>query len=293
MSLSMLALYLILDLIFIREVKGSFGIVQVNLLAMIAVVAFATWYDQSGSSLALTIRSFYILPLGYMMYSQVHNYIPQVNPGNFDPVLASWDRAIFSANPTEWIYRFSTPILTEYLQIWYNFFQILLVVAAVDFFRHRYDRYRIYASTLLLGFYLSYLLYFLMPAIGPRFHIHNFASIDRELPGLLLTVPFRDLINVGNNIPLESMTNPYDVVNRDCMPSGHTMMSLLAILLVWRYRSGVRWLVTVGGSSIIVSTVYLRYHYVVDVMAGALLAILLFLLHPLIMRLWKRWDVPV
>lgn len=293
MSLAMLFLYLVLDLIFIREVKSSFGIVQINLLAMIAVAAFATWYDQSGSPLALTIRSFYILPLGYMMYSQVHNYIPLVNTANFDPTLARWDRALFGVNPTEWTGRFAHPVLTEYLQIWYNCFQLLLVVPAVEFFRHRYDRYRIYASTLLLGFYLSYLLYFIMPAIGPRFYIHDFASIDRELPGLLVTVPFRDLINAGNNVPVGGMSNPYDFVNRDCMPSGHTMMSLLAILMAWRYRSRFRWLITVGGASIIISTVYLRYHYVVDLIAGALAAVALFALHPIILNLWKRWRVPV
>jgi len=293
MTLATLALYTVLDIIFIREVMSSFGIVQINILTMIAVLAFAIWYDQSGSRIALIVRSFYILPVGYMMYSQVHNYIPLVNPGNFDPILASWDRALFGVNPTEWIYRFASPVLTEYLQIWYNLFQIMLVVPAVELFRHRHDQFRIYSSTLLLGFYISYLLYFVAPSIGPRFEVHDFYAIDRELPGLVLTVPFRDLINAGNNIPPSPMENPYDYVNRDCMPSGHTMMSLLGILLCWRYRSRWRWLITVGGTSIIMATVYLRYHYVVDLIAGGVLALMLFACHRPILTLWRRAGVPV
>ncbi len=293
MSLFMLVLYTLLDVIFIREVKGAFGILQQNLLAIVAIVGFAMWYDQTGSRIPYIFRSFYILPVGYMMYAQVHNYIPLVHPHNFDVVLASWDRAIFGVDPTRWIYRFAHPALTEYFQIWYNFFQLMLVFPAVGFFVKRRTReFRIYAMVLLFGFYLSYLLYFVMPAIGPRFQVHDFFATDRELPGLLLTKPFRDFINAGNGITPD-MKNPYDVVNRDCMPSGHTMMSVLGILMSWRFRSRWRWLVTIGGISIIISTIYLRYHYAVDLLAGMTLAFVVYFLHPWIARLWEKAGIRV
>jgi membrane-associated phospholipid phosphatase len=196
-------------------------------------------------------------------------------------------------NPTVWIGQFAHPALTEYLQIWYNLFQLLLCVPAVAFYRRRrMKEFRIYAMTILFGFYLSYIAYFFMPAIGPRFEVHDFNSIDKELPGLVLTTPFRDLINAGNNIQAE-MDDPYDFVNRDCMPSGHTMMSLLGILMAWSLRSRWRWLVTIGGTSIIVSTVYLRYHYVVDLIAGAILALVIFALHERIARWWTERGVPI
>jgi len=291
--LGMLLLYTLLDIIFIKQVKSSFAILQVNIITMIGILAFAMWYDQVGSRIAHIFRSFYILPVGYMMYAQVHNYIPLVNPHNYDTVLAAWDRAIFGVNPTQWIHRFAHPVLTEYFQIWYNVFQLMLVVPAIEFYANRRMRtFRVYAMTLLFGFSLSYLLYFIMPAIGPRFEVHDFYGIDRELPGVFLTGPLRDFINAGNNITPD-MQNPYDVVNRDCMPSGHTMMSVLGILLAWRFRSRWRWLITIGGISIIISTVYLRYHYVVDLMAGTALAVLVYYLHPWLARLWKRWNIQV
>ncbi len=299
LALGMLLLYTALDIIFIRHVNGSFGILQMNITTMVGIVAVAMWYDQTGHRVAHVFRSFYILPVGYMMYAQVHSYIRFVNPvfqhdpGYFDSVLASWDHSIFGVYPTVWIYRFAHPVLTEYFQIWYNLFQLMLVVPAVGFYvRNRHRQFRIYAMMLLLGFYVSYLLYFVMPAIGPRFQIHDFAATSAELPGLLLTEPFRQLINAGNGI-VPGMTNPYEMVNLDCMPSGHTMLSVLGILLAWRYRSRYRWFITVGGISVIISTVYLRYHYLVDLMAGAGLALVLFALTPWIIRLWKRMNVKI
>ena len=289
----MLALYTLLDLIFITEVRGSFGILQVNILTAVMVIACCVWYDQTGARIALLFRSFYILPVGYMLYSQIHNYIPLINPNNFDTILATWDYALFGVNPTEWIYRFAHPILTEYFQIWYNFFQLLLIVPAVSLYRqNRMPEFRIYSMTILFAFYFSYLCYFAMPAIGPRFEVHDFYAIDRELPGLFITEPFRDLINAGNNIQ-SSMEDPYEFVNRDCMPSGHTMLSVLAILMVWRLRTRWRKLVTIGGISIIISTVYLRYHYVVDLMAGITLALCVFFIYEKLAEWWNRRGVPV
>jgi membrane-associated phospholipid phosphatase len=42
--------------------------------------------------------------------------------------------------------------------------------------------------------------------------------------------------------------------------------------LGFRYRLKSRWFLAVLGSSLIIATVYLRYHYVVDLIAGGLLA---------------------
>ena len=294
LSLGMIALYTLLDIVFIRQVEGSFGILQMNLSVALAIIASAMWYQQTRVRIALIFRSFYILPVAYMLYSQVSNYIVHVNPNNYDAVLAAWDRAIFGVNPTEWIHRFSHPVLTEYFQIWYNFFQLMLVPPAIEFFtRRRMRSFRVYAMTLVFGFYVSYILYFVMPAIGPRFEVHDFYAIDRELPGLFFTEPFRDLINAGNNIPADGMDDPYEYVNRDCMPSGHTMMSILGMLMAWRYRSRWRWLLTIGGISVVISTVYLRYHYVVDVMAGTVLAFIVFYAHQGIVAFWKQRGIKV
>jgi membrane-associated phospholipid phosphatase len=293
MSLAMLALYSALDLCFITRIHSSVAILQVNLITAAAIIAFAMWYEQTGSKLADILRSFYILPVGYMLYSQSHNYVRVLNARNYDSILASWDRALFGMNPVDWFYQFTTPVLTEYFQIWYSLFQLVLVALAIDFYVCRKPReFRVVASTLFLGFCVSYILYAFMPAIGPRFAADSFEHLETDVPGLLFTHALRAFINAGNNIS-PNLHAPYSGVNPDCMPSGHTMMSVLAILLAWRYHARIRWVVTVGGISVVISTMYLRYHYVVDVMAGTVIALILFAAHTSIVRLWEEAGIEV
>ena len=81
-------------------------------------------------------------------------------------------------------------------------------------------------------FFVSYLLYFFMPAIGPRFTVHEFGSLNAELPGLWLTNTFRDMVNAGGGV-FPGTENPAEIINRDCMPSGHTMMTFITIILAF------------------------------------------------------------
>lgn len=289
----MLLLYTLLDVVFLERISSPLAVLQINLVTATAIIAFAMWYDQTGNRIAFALRSFYILPVGYTLYAQSHYYIRLINPYSYDAVLAAWDHAVFGGDPALWMQRFATPVLTEYFQIWYSVFQMMLVALAIDFFTNRRTReFRVVTSTLMLGFCVSYILYVFMPAIGPRFAGGAFLTLDRDLPGLLFTPVLRAVINAGNNIT-PGIRSPYLEVNPDCMPSGHTMMSVLAILLAWKYRARIRWVVTIGGTSVIISTVYLRYHYVVDVFVGAALALALFAVHERIIRGWDRAGIEV
>jgi membrane-associated phospholipid phosphatase len=51
------------------------------------------------------------------------------------------------------------------------------------------------------------------------------------------------------------------------------MMALVTIVLAYRYQLKIRGYVLALGLLLIISTVYLRYHYLVDVVAGAFLAL--------------------
>jgi membrane-associated phospholipid phosphatase len=74
----------------------------------------------------------------------------------------------------------------------------------------------------------------------------------------------------------------------DCFPSGHTELTMLAW---WGSRMVSKRLFQVYLAytpCIIFATVYLRYHYTVDVMAGALLAIALILLTPVFFKILSQ-----
>ncbi|MFN5113544.1 MAG: phosphatase PAP2 family protein, partial [Ignavibacteria bacterium] len=81
----------------------------------------------------------------------------------------------------------------------------------------------------------------------------------------------RTIIDTGDGFRDKAM-DPALQMHRNCMPSGHTMMTLMNMILAFRFRSKLRWVFLIMGISLIIATVYLRYHYVADVLAGIILA---------------------
>ena len=51
------------------------------------------------------------------------------------------------------------------------------------------------------------------------------------------------------------------------------MMTLVAVILAYKFGLKIRHYVLGMGALLVVATVYLRYHYVIDVAAGALLVL--------------------
>lgn len=288
-TLIMLSIYTVFALIFITKLEDAPLLILVNLSIMAFVILIAALSDKYKSNkYFLLFRRIYIAPIVFIIYYQIHSYIPLINPHLYDLILIGWDKAIFGVNPTEWIYRIANPYLTEYLQFSYMLYFVMPLVHGIELHIRRKDHeLGLFARNILFAFYLSYLMYLFMPAIGPRFYIHDFANTSLELPGLWLTEYLRSIVNTGGGIPIGAL-NPADVVNRDCMPSGHTMITLVNIYLVFKNKSYFRIPIFIFGMSLIFATIYLRYHYVVDIMAGAGFAFIAIQLEPVVRNLFKN-----
>jgi membrane-associated phospholipid phosphatase len=106
-----------------------------------------------------------------------------------------------------------------------------------------------------------------------------------ELPGLYLTNFLREIVNAGESIPAGT-PNPALVVQRDAFPSGHTQMTLLVMYLSIKFKSRSRYFFIPNGTLLIFATVYLRYHYVVDLIAGAIFMVLTLWLGKHLFKWW-------
>ena len=184
--------------------------------------------------------------------------------------------------------QFANPLLTEVLQIAYASFFIMPLILLLELqIKKDILRFRFLAFSLVLGFILSYIGYFLVPAIGPRFTLHEFEMTNIELPGLWLTNFLREFINAGESIPAGT-PNPIEVVQRDVFPSGHTQMTLITIYLAYKFRTKVRYFIYPIGTLLIFATVYLRYHYVIDLIGGLVFMILTMYLAPHLFNWWNK-----
>lgn len=283
-----MAVYSILALVYYPYVTGAAVIILQNLMISTAIAALILVWSVSGNRLFELLRRLYVIPVIYLMYGQVHAFVKVVHPKDFDSLLIAADRAIFGGDPTHILAGISTPLLTEYLQLCYVIFYLLPIFHAMELWKTGdIQRLDLFIRAMTFCYFISYLAYFIMPAIGPRFTLHNYDNIDKDLPGLVLTPVLRGFVDVGGGIPIGAL-DPVSVVNRDCMPSGHTWLTLVNIIMAFRFGSKSRWMFLIIGGSLIFSTVYLRYHYVVDIIVGALLAILIMPLEPYVHRLVMR-----
>jgi membrane-associated phospholipid phosphatase len=83
------------------------------------------------------------------------------------------------------------------------------------------------------------------------------------------TVPLYQSLEVFNR---ETEFMDFARIQRDVFPSLHVGISFVVWLYAWRNSQRLGWILSPLVLSLWVSTIYLRYHYLVDVVAGLILA---------------------
>jgi membrane-associated phospholipid phosphatase len=215
----------------------------------------------------------YWYPLLYVAacYKEMATLIPPIRQMSADQWLADLDFRLWGVHPTVWLERIQTPWLTETLQIVYTFFvPAVLLVAFLLWNQGRYKEFQFYAFLIASGYLVSYVGYLLVPARGPRFLLRDLQHLPLE--GLWF---FHGMQNTLDR--LES-------AHYDCFPSGHTELTILAWWSSRMLGNRLFWVYFAYTPSIIFATVYLRYHYSVDVLAGAVVAAALIVATPSIYR---------
>jgi membrane-associated phospholipid phosphatase len=220
-------------------------------------------------------RFWYPLPYVGACYKEMALLVPAIRHYAADAWLASVDLRFWGAYPSVWLERIYSQALTEYLQIVYTLFvPAVLLVGFILWRQRRYGEFQYFAFLIASGYLASYVGYLLVPALGPRFLLKPLEHLP--LQGLWL---FQNMQHTLNR--LESTAY-------DCFPSGHTELTILACWmsrLVSNRLFGIYFCYTL---SIIFATVYLRYHYTVDLLAGAALAAALILVSPFFYRVLRE-----
>ncbi|HEY9165010.1 MAG TPA: phosphatase PAP2 family protein [Candidatus Kryptonia bacterium] len=263
----------IVAIIFHARIEMFLAIVLANITVGVAIIAIVDYDATHHNSIVRFIVQWYSLPLIFLTFKELYLMVHPINPHDLDYLLIGLDKTIFGTDPTAYLDRIATPGLTEFLQICYSSFYLMWVILGFDLLRDRNEEgFIFFLFVLMYGFYTSYVGYFLVPAIGPRFTLHDFSNLDAELPGLVITHFLRDVINSGESI--RNVAEAAVHAQRDCFPSGHTEMTIITIAAAIKYRAKSAMVIIPLGAGLIFATVYMRYHYAVDVIAGVLFAIL-------------------
>jgi membrane-associated phospholipid phosphatase len=212
-----------------------------------------------------------------LIYTNLHDTIGFVNPHDVHWWLVALDKAIFGIVPCVWAERFIHPALTDVMQFFYlSFFWIAPSTSLVLLVRRRWAQFRSATLGVLVCFYLGYVLYVVFPAAPPRLVlVFDFTKNLRGYSQVFSTLS----AGAFALLPTDS---------RAAFPSLHTAVSTVALIYAWRHARPFFYALTPFVLGLWVSTIYLRHHYFVDLVAGWLLAPLAVWMAPRIEAFWAR-----
>ena len=218
------------------------------------------------------VRDFTPVAVVLAVFLLLNPLVATLNPRRWDAALVAVDQRQFRQLALHWQGVFGRPAaFTDLVYGAYaSFYFLPLAVALLARLRLGAERFERVAFTLLLGFYLCFLGYFLWPAEGPRVPQALEAA---QLGGGAVSEAIRAFLRGAETTTL------------DAFPSGHTTLSLLPAILATRSFPRLAPLFWAWALAIVFATVYISAHYVADVLAGLVLAGLTLVLAPPLARL--------
>ncbi|MEZ2861681.1 phosphatase PAP2 family protein [Proteus terrae] len=179
---------------------------------------------------------------------------------SFDDILYNLDKFLWVGKSLpEWTISLQSGWLSEFLSFCYFSFYFLIIGSALFFFFSRNNLLaKNYFFGLMLMYFFGFIGYFSLPAAGP----YSAFPSDFNYPVYsgAMTLFLTDLVDKG-------------ITGMDVFPSLHTGITLYIVGFL--YFSGYRktaYCLTPILIGLVLATVYLHYHYGVDVIVGALLA---------------------
>jgi membrane-associated phospholipid phosphatase len=221
---------------------------------------------------------FVLLSASY--YSLYSNLIFRIKPQTDDAILAKIDTFLVGTQPSFLLEPLVSPGLTDFLSLVY--FSYVLSLPAVAFYFYIADKKSVFRRvmmgylTLMMMGYLTLMMmglasYLLVPAMGPQTYFSD--HYTRDLLGRQFSKSVEYIINVGR-------------VGFDCFPSLHVGIPFLLSLYLRDYRRKLFLPSLAYVLLIAFATIYLRYHYLIDVLAAFVYAPVAYWLNDFLLAKW-------
>ena len=225
-----------------------------------------------GSGVVRGLRETVPLLACFLIYTNLHDTIGFVNPHDVHHWLVALDAMIFGVQPCVWAERFITPSRTRLMELLYlSFFWIAPSTSLILLLQRRWPEFRAATFGIVACFFMGYALYVIFPAAPPRIVLaHEFTKSLRGYPVSA---------QVFSLLPVDS---------RAAFPSLHAAASTAALVYAWRFLRPWFWVLLPFVVGLWVSTIYLRHHYVVDLVAGWALAPVALWVAPRVDAWWAR-----
>jgi membrane-associated phospholipid phosphatase len=226
-------------------------------------ILFMGWIRERFRQGRLTKLVLFVYPVIFLfgIFETFYMLLPFFNSLRLDAVMANIDHALLGVNPTVWIEQWAQPLLTDVLYLFYFFyFPMPLIMLGWMYANGKLQEAEESFFLYLFCYYGAYIMYFFIPVEGPRFYLNGLQNVP--LDGVVLSEPIRRLIDTLEPNKL------------DAFPSLHAAILTMTMLLTYRHNRKLFHAFIPCAIGITVSLVYLRYHYVIDVIVGFVWAIM-------------------
>ena len=207
---------------------------------------------------------------------------------NLDFLLADIEQFLFGCQPALFFAeKFPQHWFSELMNMGYLAYYPLMVIAGFYFYFEDSKYFRFYFFSVIFTFYVYYLIYCISPTVGPQYyfiangmedvtngifhHLGNYFITNHKL------IPFSD--HGGFFMNVVQATQMAGERPTAAFPSSHVGISTLIMIHIFkkRYYKVFSFIVPFY-LALLASTVYIRAHYVIDVLAGLITAFLFYYL---------------
>jgi hypothetical protein len=204
----------------------------------------------------LRIRLLAAYAFAVWFYCAVARITPALGTPLRDDVLLALDTAWLGQTPAILAERAAAPWLTDLLSLCYATYLLYLPIVVIHAVVVSNVASQRLGDYLFIGFAVGFAGYLLVPAVGPTFAFPEI--FGGPVPDGSLSPIVRKLLTAGSS-------------GFDVFPSLHALITCILLDHDWRHVRPRFWIMIVPAIGMLISTIYLRYHYAVDLIAGVLL----------------------
>jgi membrane-associated phospholipid phosphatase len=200
------------------------------------------------------LRYLYPILMYVFLYKAIDPFMLSVHSDWMDKYINHIEFFVFGNEPTILLQKIVTPVLTEILKFaYFSYYFIVFVPALYFYFAKKEKIFDEYVESVSIAFYICYIGFVLFPVQGPRYEFSGFYTVN--LDGYFFT-RLQDFIMAKGS------------THGGCMPSSHVAASCMAWRVINRHFKKMSYFLLPLVILLCFSTVYHRYHYFSDVVAG-------------------------
>ena len=226
-----------------------------------------------------------------MLYAFLYRESEQLNlmfvDNYLDPVFIALEELIFGFQPAVvFMNAFPHLLVSEFFYMSYFSYYVMIAGVGLTLYFGKREEFWHYLAVLSFVFYGCFLAFIFLPVAGPPAFYMDIPRYlgQQQLPYYPLEFP--PSVTSGPFFHLMGFLYRTFESGGGAFPSSHVAAALCVVFLSWRTLPRARYLILAATVALSFATVYCRYHYAVDVFAGAATAGVLI---PLGERLYRRY----